>query len=157
VKKMLLFVAVFAISGALGIPLLLPASPVRKVPAQAPVLVGARADDQVFSIIQRSCQNCHSWKTEWPLYSRIFPFSWMIEHDVETARGHMNLSRWQTYDDSEKRLMLAQIGVMVRNHVMPPRRYTLIHPEAKLSEAEVNSIYRWTHVDRGLPSHSPEE
>jgi hypothetical protein len=70
---------------------------------------------------------------------------------------HMNLSRWQTYDDSEKRLMLAQIGVMVRNHVMPPRRYTLIHPEAKLSEAEVNSIYRWTHVDRGLPSHSPEE
>jgi cytochrome c len=96
-------------------------------------------------------------KTEWPLYSRIFPVSLMIEHDVQTARAHMNLSRWQIYEDSEKSLLLAEIGSVVRNRVMPPRRYTMIHPEAKLTEAEVNEIYQWTRADRKLLNHSREK
>jgi len=119
--------------------------------------MGAHADAHVFSVIERSCQNCHSLRTEWPLYSRIFPFSWLIDHDVRTARTYMNLSRWQTYEDSEKSLMLSEIGSVVRNHIMPPRRYTMIHPEAKLTEAEVNEIYQWTRADRRLLNHSTSE
>ena len=69
----------------------------------------------------------------------------------------MNLSRWQTYEDSEKSLMLSEIGAVVRNGIMPPRRYTMIHPEAKLTEAEVNEIYQWTRSDRKLLNHSPEK
>jgi hypothetical protein len=33
----------------------------------------------------------------------------------------------------------------------------MIHPEAKLSEAEVNKIYQWTRTDRPQLNHSPEE
>ena len=69
----------------------------------------------------------------------------------------MNFSRWQTYEDSEKSLMLAEIGAVVRNRIMPPRRYTMIHPEAKLSEADVKEIYQWTRADRRLLKHSPEK
>lgn len=69
----------------------------------------------------------------------------------------MNLSRWQIYDDSEKGLLLAEIGSVVRNRVMPPRRYTMIHPEAKLSDAETTEIYQWTRSERRRLSHSPEE
>jgi len=94
-------------------------------------------------------------KTEWPLYSRIFPFSWLVEHDVQTARTHMNLSRWQTYDDDEKSLLLSEIGSVVRKREMPPRRYTLVHPDAKLSDAEANEIYQWRHAERRLLRHPP--
>lgn len=157
-KKILSFVSLFAISGVLGIQLVQPASAVRQAPSQpAPILIGAHADAHVFSVIERSCQNCHSLRTEWPLYSRIFPFSWLIDNDVQTARTHMNLSRWQMYEDSEKSLMLSEIGSVVRNRIMPPRRYTMIHPEAKLTEAEVNEIYQWTRADRRLLDHSPEK
>ena len=157
-KKSLSFVTLFAISGVLGIQLVQPASAVRQAPSQpAPILIGAHADAHVSSVIERSCQNCHSLRTEWPLYSRIFPFSWLIDHDVQTARTYMNLSRWQTYEDSEKSLMLSEIGSVVRNRIMPPRRYTMIHPEAKLTEAEVNEIYRWTRADRRLLNHPPEK
>jgi len=154
-KKILSFVTLFAISGLLGIQLVQPASAVRQAPSQAePILIGAHADAHVSSLIEKSCQNCHSLKTEWPLYSRIFPFSLLIEHDVQTARARMNLSRWQTYEDSEKSLMLSEIGSVVRNRIMPPRRYTLIHPEAKLTETEVNEIYQWTRADRRLLNSS---
>jgi hypothetical protein len=55
----------------------------------------------------------------------------------------MDLSRWQTYSESDKSRLLREIGSVVRGHVMPPGRYTLLHPKAKLSEFEVNEIYRW--------------
>jgi len=64
----------------------------------------------------------------------------------------MNLSRWQIYDDDEKNLLLSEIGSVVRNRLMPPRRYTLVHPDAKLSDAEVNEIYEWTRAARRLLS-----
>jgi len=69
----------------------------------------------------------------------------------------MNLSRWQIYDDGEKGLLLAEIGSVVRNRVMPPRRYTMIHPEAKLSDSEATEIYQWTRSERRMLKHSPEE
>lgn len=69
----------------------------------------------------------------------------------------MNLSRWQIYDDEERSLLLAEIGSVVRTHEMPPRRYTLVHPEARLTDPEVNEIYQWTRAERRLVIHSPEE
>jgi hypothetical protein len=91
------------------------------------------------------------------VYSRIFPFSLMIEHDVHAARSHMNLSRWETYEEGEKSQILSEIGSVVRNRIMPPRRYTMIHPEAKLTDAEANAIYQWTRADRKLLINSPKE
>ena len=68
----------------------------------------------------------------------------------------MNLSRWQSYDNSEKSALLSEIGSVVRNHVMPPRRYTLVHPDAKLSDADANRIYQWTRTERHLLQSSEE-
>ncbi len=31
---------------------------------------------------------------------------------------------------------------------MPLRRYTLLHPEARLSHAEVEVLYRWAQAER---------
>jgi hypothetical protein len=153
-KKIFSFVTALAISGVLGAQFVRPASFVRQSASREPILAGSNADAHISSILERSCRNCHSLQTEWPIYSGIFPFSWMIEHDVQTAR---TLSRWQIYDDSEKGLLLAEIGSVVRNRVMPPRRYTMLHPEAKLSDAEATEIYQWTRSERRILNHSPEE
>jgi hypothetical protein len=157
VKKIFSLAALFVTAGVFGIQFVQPVSAGRQSDSTSPILAGAHADAHVLSVIERSCQNCHSLKTEWPLYSRIFPVSLVIEHDVQSARAHMNLSRWQIYEDSEKSLMLSEIGSVVRNGVMPPRRYTMLHPEAKLSESEVDEIYQWTRADRRLLNRSPEE
>ena len=74
--------------------------------------------------------------------------SWLIEGDVYDARRHMNLSRWDDYSVDKKQALLSEIAVMVRNRKMPLPRYLVLHPEAKLSDADIDQIYQWARNER---------
>jgi cytochrome c len=124
----------------LALPLIHPFGPVRAQRSEQ-LLPGPPS-------VERVCQNCHSEKTEWPLYSRLPIVGWMLERDVAEAREHMNLSRWASYTDDEKKGLLASIAAEVRSRQMPPARYTMLHPEARLSDAEIEAIYEWTKAQR---------
>ena len=45
---------------------------------------------QVASILNRSCQDCHSNTTRWPWYSNVAPVSWFVIDHVNHARSHLN-------------------------------------------------------------------
>src|ERR1700722_9022047 len=83
-----------------------PAGPVKAATTAKPVLAGADIDLPVLAELERSCENCHSDRTEWPWYSYIAPASWLVESDVGQARGHMNLSHWDEYSVEKKAEML---------------------------------------------------
>jgi hypothetical protein len=110
-----------------------------------PLLLDSTFDPQVVRTLEKSCQNCHSEKTAWPWYSYVAPMSWMIENDVQLGRSHMNLSHWNGYNPQEQLEILSK---MVKNREMPLPRYLLLHPEAKLSDAEVAYLYRWARTER---------
>jgi uncharacterized membrane protein len=125
--------------------------PYGAVKAAAPrpgLLVGAEVDRSVAEILVRSCQSCHSDKTEWPWYSYVAPTSVMIESDVAKARSRMNLSHWDDYTIDEQQAMLIALGATVRSGEMPPANYTLIHPAAKLSREERERISQWVRTER---------
>ena len=132
-----------------------PSGPVKAVKSDNPLLAGAGVDPDVLGVLQRSCQNCHSEKTEWPWYSHIAPMSWLVEGDVREARSHMNLSHWSEYTAEEQQDLLARIGSAVRTGEMPPARYTMIHGNAKLSAAERDNLYRWAHAERRRLKSAP--
>jgi hypothetical protein len=113
-----------------------------------PLLTGAVVDAETVRIIERSCQNCHSEKTDWPWYSYVAPVSWLVENDVHKARSHMNLSGWGQYSLEEKQDRLAELAAAVRSRQMPPPRYTLMHRNAKLSQPEQERIYQWARGER---------
>src|SRR5258708_17595511 len=120
-----------------------------KIPASSkPLLGGAPVDSGVMQIVERSCQSCHSEKTEWPWYSYVAPMSWLIEKDVNQARSHMNLSHWDEYTMEKQQEILAELSAVVRNRQMPLPRYTRLHPEARLSDSEIDRIYRWARAER---------
>jgi len=125
-----------------------PAGPVKARSTTEPLLSGADIDPPVLTELERSCQNCHSDRTEWPWYSYIAPVSWLVESDVGRARGRMNLSHWNEYTAETKGEMLARVGAIVRSGEMPPARYTVIHANAKLSSVEREQIYEWAHAER---------
>jgi len=102
----------------------------------------------VRAVLERACQNCHSEQTEWPAYSYLPVVSWATERDVAEARRHMDLSHWDRYSTEQRRDLLARIGTEVRSRRMPLPRYVLLHPEARLSESEIQAIYDWTKVQR---------
>ena len=109
----------------------------------------------VLRILERSCQNCHSDRTEWPWYSYVAPMSWIVEYDVQQGRAHLNLSRWSKYSPSEQPELLGRIATVVRSRRMPLPRYVRVHPEAKLSETEVELLYHWARSERGIVGRNP--
>ena len=113
-----------------------------------PLLAGAEVDPAIVQIVERSCQNCHSEKTQWPWYSYVPPVSWLVENDVHNARRHMNLSRWGEYSLKEKQELLTKLAAAVRSHQMPPARYTLMHPGAKPSQTDREYLYQWARGER---------
>ena len=108
----------------------------------------------VTRIFERSCQNCHSERTDWPWYSYVAPLSWLIESDVHAGRSHMNLSRWQDYTVDQQVELLTKLAVEVRNRRMPLPKYLQLHPEARLSNRDVEELYRWAHGERQRLRHA---
>jgi len=136
--------AVIAVSGSLVHPF-----GVIEETGSAQVLLGqAQIDAQTLGLFEQACQNCHSERTHWTWYSHIAPISWLIARDVHEAHSHLNLSRWEDYSVDDRLRLLGSIGSAARNHVMPPRRYTLMHPEARLTDQERQQIYQWTRAER---------
>jgi len=88
---------------------------------------------QTRELAQRACFDCHSNETVWPGYSKIAPVSWLIAHDVKDGREHLNFSYYRPKRENES------IEV-IRKGEMPPIYYTVLHPEAKLTPTEKESL-----------------
>ena len=81
-----------------------------------------------------ACYDCHSNETKWPLYSHVAPMSWLVQRDVENGRRELNFSNWDgDADDAAE---------SVADGSMPPRNYTLLHPDARLSDEEKAALIR---------------
>jgi hypothetical protein len=99
-------------------------------------------------VFTHACVNCHSEKTRWPWYSRVAPVSWLVENDVKHAREHLNLSHWNDLEAADQRLLLTAIATVIENREMPPHKYVVLHPEAKLSADDSVRVIEWTRAER---------
>jgi hypothetical protein len=106
----------------------------------------AQVPADVHAILDRSCSDCHSNKTVWPWYSQIAPVSWLLADDVKKGRKEMNLSEWGTYKPKRKTRKLGEVCDQVKDKEMPLTEYTLLHPSAKLSDADRARLCAWTEM-----------
>lgn len=84
--------------------------------------------------LQVACGDCHSNRTAWPWYSRVAPFSWMVRKDVSEGRKFLNFSTWSEYGPEGQTQLLVLAAARIRDRTMPPSRYLLLHPEAKVGD-----------------------
>lgn len=117
-------------------------------PANTAVLVDEAVPGQVRTLLAQKCGDCHSNNTRWPLYSRVAPVSWLVEHDVAFGRMHLNLSSWERYAIDARIDLLSKVGTQLRQEKMPLRGYLVLHPEARLSAAERELILNWSKTER---------
>jgi cytochrome c len=115
---------------------------------EAAVLAGANVPTEIRTALAHKCGDCHSNNTQWPLYSRVAPSSWLVERDVRNGRAHMNLSSWEQYSIDSRIDLIGKMGSQLRQGKMPLKRYLLLHPEAQLSEPERKLIVDWTKAER---------
>lgn len=110
-------------------------------PARPEIHMAEVIDPRVGAILDRSCQDCHSNRTNWPWYSRVAPASWIVAKDVGEGRQMLDFSTWADQPHSEGDRMY--ICNAVSTGIMPLASYTMIHPQAKLSKQDVKLICDW--------------
>jgi Haem-binding domain len=109
------------------------------------------APSEIEVTLRRACYDCHSNATRWPWYSRVAPFSWLIVRDVTRGRREVNFSEWGAYFPLTRRRKLQWIGRALREHKMPPWPYRLMHPAARLTEADRAALERWVESELATP------
>jgi mono/diheme cytochrome c family protein len=83
------------------------------------------------ALARHACFDCHSNETEWPLYARIAPVSWLVQRDVDEGRAHLNFSEWHRPQKEAD-----EAAEAVREGEMPMPIYQLMHSHARLSDAD---------------------
>ena len=99
-------------------------------------------------MVKRACFDCHTNETIWPWYSNMAPVSWFVYRDVSKGREHLNFSEWNvrpSVPEGEGEGEAHQHGPEVIQKVlewgeMPPAQYLLRHPEARLTNKEIQTL-----------------
>ncbi|HET9249188.1 MAG TPA: heme-binding domain-containing protein [Actinomycetota bacterium] len=81
-----------------------------------------------------ACFDCHSNETRWPWYTSVAPVSWFTQHDVEEGRETLNFSEWNRPQETD------EVAEAIREGSMPPWTYRVLHPAARLSDAEIRRL-----------------
>lgn len=109
---------------------------------------------QTRALMERACFDCHSNETKWPWYAKIAPMSWIIAREGHEGRARLNYSNWRTNEENES------IETILQDR-MPPRQYLLLHPEARLTDSEVETLVAGLKATFGGGNiggeHQPEE
>jgi hypothetical protein len=92
------------------------------------------------AVLERSCRDCHSNRTEWPWYSNVAPVSWFVIDHVNHGRSHLNFSEWSSYQPDRRRELALGICKEARAGRMPLPSYTWIHWSARLSAADIDAL-----------------
>jgi hypothetical protein len=94
-------------------------------------------DPAVRELAVAACYDCHSNETVWPWYSNIAPISWLVQRDVEEGRSIVNFSEWPP-----RRLEREELAEVVYEGEMPPPYYSIMHPNAQLTDAQKQTLAR---------------
>ena len=101
------------------------------------------ATDEVRTILEESCYDCHSNETDWPWYSYVAPVSWLVGYDVNHAKEYLNMSEWDSYTADDKAHLYEEFVEVLEEGEMPLWYYEVVHQSAKLSESETETIISW--------------
>lgn len=106
-------------------------------------------DPNALAIAKRACFDCHSNQTVWPWYAYVAPLSWWTVNHVVEGRAALNFSdiaytiahSTHHHDaDAEGSVTGENLAAHAAEHIeegeMPPAYYTLLHSDAKLTDAE---------------------
>ena len=86
------------------------------------------------ALVRRACFDCHSNQVTYPWYSQVAPVRWWLWHHVTEGREHLNFSQ----PDSD--LDVEDLVDAIRENEMPTPDYKLMHPAARLTSREKDSL-----------------
>jgi Haem-binding domain/Cytochrome P460 len=120
-----------------------------------PVTADLDAPPEVRQILHNSCYNCHSNETNLPWFDKIAPAYWVVAHDVRQARMRLNFSEIGKLPPAQQRALLFEAVNQIQLGAMPLKSYTLIHPNAKVSADDLETLKHYLNPTTTLPQPNP--
>lgn len=108
------------------------------------------APANVQPILERSCYDCHSNRTRYPWYAQISPVSWWLKDHITEGRREVNFSEFTAYSARRKSRKFEEICEQVKEGEMPLTEYLPLHPSAKLSDADRQTLCEWSAREKAL-------
>jgi hypothetical protein len=112
-------------------------------PVKTDLIASTAPPAPVATLLTAACYDCHSHQTVWPWYSKIAPMSWLIADDVVEGRKNLNLSEWPADQPDRAARRLENMSDEIGNATMPPKKYTAIHVNARLTDAQRKTLTDW--------------
>ncbi len=90
-----------------------------------------------------ACLDCHSNQTNYQWYHRFAPVSWIIKDHIDEGLEELNFSDWGNLSPMDRLGVLEEVKEEIEKQKMPLKSYTLIHPDAKLTEQQKSELFSW--------------
>ena len=112
----------------------------------------------VDSLLVVACKDCHSNNTRYPWYNNFQPVAWFLANHVKDGTTSFNLNEFATYPVARQYDKIEEIKKQIDKGDMPLSSYTLIHRDAKLTDAEKNTIITWSeNIRKDMEAKYPKD
>lgn len=99
--------------------------------------------EDIQSIIERSCNDCHSNNTAYLWYHNIAPISWVVANHIKEGKEHLNFDEWVNYNDNQKNHIIEELEETIESREMPLVGYLKFHPKAIISDEDNAKLLDW--------------
>ena len=144
-KRRLLLAALIVVVLALSLPVSNLFIPHQSGTALARFAAGDSQRLEVVSLLERNCLDCHARETKLPFYARLPIAGSLIERDRADGLKYMDMFEELATMEGQpvSEVALAKLEYVVESGTMPPTRYTIMHWDRWLSDAEKDTILTW--------------
>lgn len=101
--------------------------------------------NNVLTLLQNACYDCHSNNTKYPWYSNVQPMAWMMANHIQNGKEKLNFSGFGSYTSRRQTSKLKEIANQIKDGEMPISSYSLMHKNARLSKEQRNLIMDWAN------------
>ena len=96
--------------------------------------------ENVKTILDKACMDCHSNNTRYPWYTKFQPVDWWITGHIKEGKEHLNLDEYTNRRLRYQFHKMEEIAEQVKGGHMPLKSYKWIHKDAILTEEEKNIL-----------------
>jgi hypothetical protein len=116
-------------------------------PVKSDLIADTHPPGPVAAALVAACYDCHSHQTTWPWYSHIAPVAWLVANDVNEGRHNLDLSEWPVDDPKRAVRRLEDMSDNIDSADMPPKKYTAIHANARLTPDQRKAMTDWLDAE----------
>lgn len=118
-----------------------------------PVTGDINVPANVKEVLRRACYDCHSNETRLAWFDKISPAIWLVAGHIREGRQLLNFSQWDSLPKDQQKAKLFESLNQAAFHIMPIPQYTMLHPSAKLTPADITVLqnYLSTQFVTGKP------